>query len=79
VVTTTAAARIKLSKRSQVRLRLRVPCTPSELAADLEMSVRVVRAYLYEFKREGLAKRLDRRIPKGNPTGRQWEYLWSIT
>jgi DNA-binding IclR family transcriptional regulator len=56
--------------------RLRVPCTPSELAAACGLSLGSARTYLHQLKRQGRAVRTDKRIPKPAPRGRQWEYLW---
>jgi hypothetical protein len=41
------------------------------------MSLRLARAYLYQLRKQGRAVRTDKRIPKQNPRGRQWEYLWT--
>jgi hypothetical protein len=59
--------------------RLSVPCTPSETASIFGISLKLARAYLYQLRRQGRMSRLDRRVPKANPRGRQWEYLWQRT
>ena len=58
--------------------RLKVPCTPTEIAASALISVRLARAYCYQLRKQGKAVRLDKRVPKPSPRGRQWEYLWSV-
>jgi DNA-binding CsgD family transcriptional regulator len=63
--------------QSQIAMRIRIPCSPSEVAALFGISLRLARAYLYQLKRQGRAHRTDKRIPKANPLGRQWEYLWT--
>lgn len=64
------------SRAAQITMRLRIPATPSEIASCFDLSLRLARAYLYQLRRQGRAVRMDRRVPKANPRGRQWEYLW---
>lgn len=59
--------------------RLKIPATPSEIASGFDISLRLARAYVYQLKRQGKAVRLDRRVPRANPRGRQWEWLWQAT
>lgn len=66
-----------LYRKEAVRLRLCVPCTPSEIASCCDLSLPQVRAYLYQLREQGKAVRLDTRVPKANKSGRQWESLWS--
>lgn len=56
--------------------RLRVPATPSEIAATIGISLRVARAYLYQLRKQGRAVRTDKRIHKYNARDRQYEHLW---
>lgn len=60
-----------------IAMRLRIPATPSEIAHSARVPLRSVRAILYQLRDQGRAIRLDRRVPKASPRGRQWEYLWS--
>lgn len=72
-----AEDRFGVTTQDAIRRRIRVPLTPSEVAALFGLSVKLARGYLYQLRKQGKAKRLDRRIPKQAPRGRQWEYLWS--
>lgn len=63
---------------SLVAERLRVPCTPSELAAAFGLPLRSARSYLHHLKGQGKAVRTDTRIPNGSKRGRTWEYLWKL-
>lgn len=62
--------------QAQIRKRLHIPATPSEIAASFELSLRLARGYLYQLRKQGKAVRLDKRVPKANPRGRQCEHLW---
>jgi DNA-binding CsgD family transcriptional regulator len=68
----------RVNREQEIHLRLRVPCTPSEIAACFELSLPLARAYLYQLRRLGRAVRLNRRVPKANARGRQYEYLWGV-
>lgn len=65
------------NRQSQIATRLRVPCTASEIAALFGITPHLARACLYQLQRQHRAVRLDKRVPKCNRSGRQWEYLWS--
>lgn len=65
--------------KSQIALRLRVPCTPSEIAAHFGLTRHLARSYLYELRKQGRAHKTDRRVPRRAPRGRQWEYAWEAT
>ena len=55
---------------------MRVPCTPSELAAIMGRSKRHIRACLYYMRGMGYVQRLDRSIPVENKRRVNKEFLW---
>lgn len=76
-MTTPSVVHVVFAPRQQlIHERLRVPCTPSEVAAVFGISTHLARACLYQLKRQGRAVRLEERVPKDGARGRQWEHLW---
>lgn len=73
-----SAARRSRGCPARFNERLRVPCTPSELAAAFGLSLRSARSYLFQLKARGIAERTNTKIPKENPRGRKYEYLWRL-
>lgn len=60
----------------QICDRLRVPATPTELAALLGKPVPWIRASLHTLKQAGKVKQLDRSVPSQGKRGRRLERLW---
>jgi hypothetical protein len=61
----------------RICMRLRVPCTPSELAAIFGKPLRLIRAFLYQLRRQHRVERTQRIVRKPDRTrGRPYEYLW---
>jgi hypothetical protein len=65
-----------VSRQAEIHRRMRIPSTPSEIAALFGINVRLARAYFYQLRRQGKALRMDRRVAKDTVRGRKWEFLW---
>ena len=63
------------SVSARVEARLRVPCTCEELAVSFDITLPVMRAYLYQLRKQGRVVRLDKRVPRQG-RGPKGEYLW---
>lgn len=67
---------VAVSLAEQIRERLRVPATPTELSSLFGKSRGWIRSTLYELEKSGKARKLERGVLRQGKRGRILEPLW---